>query len=898
MRQIDLAARSLEALPPSDNETVARNAPLALAAGALTSGDGAPFLGVSFSRALRAAEAPSWEAMVTRETGNVARVRNGKAASGRVGLVKAPTVVGQRTVPNVTLTTRGVLPHPSDRYLLGVVSGSISASELVSTWRRVAGGISHVDVLLVDVTSDTNVCGDVSGAAGPGGNRTSPAPVVLSRTCRDGSSDPFAAGPPPTALSPDLGELVRADTSDPITLNCSKPEAIGFAVVEGQTLVDFRNLALSAVDNRPEGELARQRLAAMCRQVESELEGRAGSRLRAQWFLEVAGRRWKLVAVASPSFEAASGGLSVALAVIMVVLSTLLFGGLAAATTLSLAAAAEREQRELHEASERLRISRNVHHTTVSYLAHEIRGGLTVTSVGAGLTAECLLDDGLRLPSGEVIEPDRLFGTGPGQSITDALATPASGEGDGGEGAVSAVALLRDLQRIQCASASSLLLIKDAFDVVALETGTLSVKLGRVQPREFVKTMADRYRLMSAVPIESQVDGDVPESLLMDPLRCEQVLLNGLTNAIKHTARGKIVLRVRMVNRPLGSAWYRAQSSKMNFFEQAAHQSSGRSESEIVPRDGFSVSGRTTLGSSFGASQDNATLSPAAPGLRALSPPGESSRSCTPTSRQTSREASPSRVAGRDAMAGAIERKPASDPVAPRTLPNARAARRSTRAARRELRTTLRDSADAKDGPAAVGEAGLVSARAAGPQRADAPEGSVAPGLEVLKGRAAGPLCGKLILVVDDEPMVLASTSRLLRRLGCDVVSTQNPDDAVRALAFAGQTSSSFHLARAASVRVRGSGAEARLAGPEEPGKRTFSAAFLDIVMPRRHGDDVARELRGGGCTTPLLAVTGNVTERDIATYRRCGFSGVLGKPLSKALVVSVLYQLGVCPSE
>ncbi|KAA0157463.1 hypothetical protein FNF29_00039 [Cafeteria roenbergensis] len=682
MRQIDLAARSLEALPPSDNETVARNAPLALAAGALTSGDGAPFLGVSFSRALRAAEAPSWEAMVTRETGNIARVRNGspggngtessptpfatngtafasefvvpamfsnavpgvdlasisteranallrasrtnrismsgqvlslrsrfpllffytpvfapvgartEAASGRVGLVKAPTVVGQRTVPNVTLTTRGVLPHPSDRYLLGVVSGSISASELVSTWRRVAGGISHVDVLLVDVTSDTNVCGDVSGAAGPGGNRTSPAPVVLSRTCRDGSSDPSAAGPPPTALSPDLGELVRADTSDPITLNCSKPEAIGFAVVEGQTLVDFRNLALSAVDNRPEGELARQRLAAMCRQVESELEGRAGSRLRAQWFLEVAGRRWKLVAVASPSFEAASGGLSVALAVIMVVLSTLLFGGLAAATTLSLAAAAEREQRELHEASERLRISRNVHHTTVSYLAHEIRGGLTVTSVGAGLTAECLLDDGLRLPSGEVIEPDRLFGTGPGQSITDVLATHASDEGDGGEGAVSAVALLRDLQRIQCASASSLLLIKDTFDVVALETGTLSVKLGRVQPREFVKTMADRYRLMSAVPIESQVDGDVPESLLTDPLRCEQVLLNGLTNAIKHTARGKIVLRVRMVNRPLGSAWYRAQSSKMNFFEQAAHQSSGRSESEIVPRDGFSVSGR------------------------------------------------------------------------------------------------------------------------------------------------------------------------------------------------------------------------------------------------------------------------------------------------------------------
>ena len=68
--------------------------------------------------------------------------------------------------------------------------------------------------------------------------------------------------------------------------------------------------------------------------------------------------------------------------------------------------------------------------------------------------------------------------------------------------------------------------------------------------------------------------------------------------------------------------------------------------------------------------------------------------------------------------------------------------------------------------------------------------------------------------------------------------------------------------------------------------------------MPRRHGDDVARELRRGGCTTPLLAVTGNVTERDIATYRRCGFSGVLGKPLSKALVVSVLYQLGVCPSE
>lgn len=45
----------------------------------------------------------------------------------------------------------------------------------------------------------------------------------------------------------------------------------------------------------------------------------------------------------------------------------------------------------------------------------------------------------------------------------------------------------------------------------------------------------------------------------------------------------------------------------------------------------------------------------------------------------------------------------------------------------------------------------------------------------------------KLVVVIDDDPLVLEATAGLLRRWGCDVVTAQSYHEALKALASAGR---------------------------------------------------------------------------------------------------------------
>jgi signal transduction histidine kinase len=69
---------------------------------------------------------------------------------------------------------------------------------------------------------------------------------------------------------------------------------------------------------------------------------------------------------------------------------------------------------------------------------------------------------------------------------------------------------------------------------------------------KLVDELVSGYKSMASkgVTLVARLGEDVPKEVIMDPLRVKQILSNGLTNALKHTKTGSVVLQV-LVLRPL-----------------------------------------------------------------------------------------------------------------------------------------------------------------------------------------------------------------------------------------------------------------------------------------------------------------------------------------------------------
>jgi CheY-like chemotaxis protein len=122
--------------------------------------------------------------------------------------------------------------------------------------------------------------------------------------------------------------------------------------------------------------------------------------------------------------------------------------------------------------------------------------------------------------------------------------------------------------------------------------------------------------------------------------------------------------------------------------------------------------------------------------------------------------------------------------------------------------------------------------------------------------RAEGEAKGRRILLADDNADFASSLATLLTSRGHD-------------------------------VRVARDGAEAlRMAADFKP-----EFAFLDIGMPKVHGYEVARRLRGepgtSGCV--LVAVTGWGQEDDRKRAREAGFDKHLVKPVDSDAIDAIL---------
>jgi signal transduction histidine kinase/DNA-binding response OmpR family regulator len=129
-------------------------------------------------------------------------------------------------------------------------------------------------------------------------------------------------------------------------------------------------------------------------------------------------------------------------------------------------------------------------------------------------------------------------------------------------GVVGMLNLLRDTpltteqsEYVQVARSSSdalLTVLNDVLDIAKIEAGRLDIERRRFDLHEVVETSCDMLSataLSKGLEVQSFVHDDVPRTVCGDRMRVTQVLGNLMSNAVKFTAEGEVVLELTVVSR-------------------------------------------------------------------------------------------------------------------------------------------------------------------------------------------------------------------------------------------------------------------------------------------------------------------------------------------------------------
>jgi signal transduction histidine kinase/DNA-binding NarL/FixJ family response regulator/HPt (histidine-containing phosphotransfer) domain-containing protein len=90
-------------------------------------------------------------------------------------------------------------------------------------------------------------------------------------------------------------------------------------------------------------------------------------------------------------------------------------------------------------------------------------------------------------------------------------------------------------------------IINGILDLSKIEAGRLEIERLRISPVQLAADVISIMRVRADaknLPLQLQFAGPVPETILSDPTRLKQILLNLVGNAIKFTERGRVVLAV------------------------------------------------------------------------------------------------------------------------------------------------------------------------------------------------------------------------------------------------------------------------------------------------------------------------------------------------------------------
>lgn len=414
--------------------------------------------------------------------------------------------------------------------------------------------------------------------------------------------------------------------------------------------------------------------------------------------------------------------------------------------------------------------------------------------------------------------------------------------------------------------------LNDLLDLSGLRAGLLVVKPKRFRLMRVVEEVVSRIRARSHVPVTLESSMSVPEYIVADPARFEQVLGQGLENAARVTTRGSIVVRLSS-----HSARVHVTPDGLNGRRPSRAGSRSSAESGANDVEVAEVEVRRTSVSSVGGSQAGGRWVSAVmlkvevidtgPGLGDVDPSSlfrefpalvtqpRTNGSFLSVAHQGSQESigSASQASGAgdvDGVARSTWGPGMGLPICARlmrlmdgsvTLQN----RRATRGARFAFEIPCEPP-------------GMRGHTAAGIETAEADlpisdQVTLEEGDFKVDGRPVR------CLIVDDEDLNRKVMRRMLQRLGCESTELDDGDRVEAALEEA--------------------------VGLDQP----FDIIFLDIIMVRSNGEQVCSDLRAKGASQPIVAATGNCTDADWRRYQKRGFSDVLGKPYRRAELARVL---------
>lgn len=128
------------------------------------------------------------------------------------------------------------------------------------------------------------------------------------------------------------------------------------------------------------------------------------------------------------------------------------------------------------------------------------------------------------------------------------------------------------VQAVTASGAALMTLIEDLLDFSKIETGKFDLRPENIEIRRFCESLVE---LMAArahgkgIGIAAHVDRDVPQSMVSDPNRLRQALLNLLGNAVKFTDKGGVSLSVAVAE---GSIQFKVRDSGRGILASDQHR--------------------------------------------------------------------------------------------------------------------------------------------------------------------------------------------------------------------------------------------------------------------------------------------------------------------------------------
>jgi len=105
---------------------------------------------------------------------------------------------------------------------------------------------------------------------------------------------------------------------------------------------------------------------------------------------------------------------------------------------------------------------------------------------------------------------------------------------------------------IQNSAEVLLRIINDILDFSKIEAGKLIIEKMPFSLRQIMKSIHENFTIQSAakkIMLSVNIDNDIPDDLIGDPIRLQQIFSNLVGNAIKFTAEGEITVSIKMLSK-------------------------------------------------------------------------------------------------------------------------------------------------------------------------------------------------------------------------------------------------------------------------------------------------------------------------------------------------------------